>query len=165
MVFLNEAELRSKIVSGLTVAVQSVVNEIHDENELIIEDVVYGGYGPSWYERTGDFGNAWDVEVGGGSGGVEGEFFYDPEGMNTSGAEDGQHVSIIDGSSVVSVMPEVIYQWGAGCLPRPTGRDAWKVLDSFLSNTMMRSMFEGGLNASGMPWKRSTGAISVTKTK
>ena len=79
--------------------------------------------------------------------------------------EDGVHASVVTGASVASVMPEVIYQWGQGCVPRPTGRDAWAALDGYLTNSTMRSIFESGLNASGLPWKRSTGGITVTKTK
>lgn len=165
MSFTSESELKSRIISGLTVAVETVVKEIHGQNEEIIEDVVYGAYGPSWYARTGDFGNAWSTRVGAGGGAVEGEFYYNSSGMGVSSPEEGQHVSVIDGSVQTQNMPDIIYQGGMGCIPRPTGRDAWKVLDRFLTNTMMRSLFETGLGRSGMPWKRSTGAISVQKWK
>ena len=108
-----------------------------------------------------DFKNAWDMEVGG----LEGEMYFDEGAISTGSSEDGVHASVVSGASMASVMPEIIYQWGMGCIQRPTGRDAWKALDSFLTNTQMRSLFEAGLNASGLPWKRSTGAITVTKTK
>lgn len=161
MAFLNEAELKAAITGGITIAVESTINAVHSKNEEEIDTIVYGSYAPSWYGRTMDFLNAWSTEVGG----TEGEMYYDESKVSTGSTEDGVHASVVTGASMTAVMPEVIYQWGQGCIPRPTGRDAWKALDSYLTNTQMRSLFEAGLNASGLPWKRSTGAITVTKTK
>ena len=161
MAFLNEAELKSAITGGITIAVESTINAVHSKNEEEIDTIVYGSYAPSWYGRTNNFLNAWSTEVGG----TEGEMYYDESKISTGNKKNGRHVSVVDEASMAAVMPEVIYQWGQGCIPRPTGRDAWKALDSFLTNTQMRSLFEAGLNASGLPWKRSTGAIIVTKTK
>lgn len=161
MAFLNDAELKAAITGGITVAIESTINAIHEKNEEEIDTVVYGSYAPSWYGRTKNFLNAWSTEVGG----TEGEMYYDESKISTGSTDDGVHVSVVSGASVAASMPEVIYQWGMGCIQRPTGRDAWKSLDSFLTNTQMRSLFEAGLNASGLPWKRSTGAITVTKTK
>lgn len=161
MAFLNEAELKSAITGGITIAVESTINAVHSKNEEEIDTIVYGSYAPSWYGRTNNFLNAWSTEVGG----TEGEMYYDESKISTGNKKNGRHVSVVDEASMAAVMPEVIYQWGQGCMPRPTGRDAWKALDSYLTNTQMRSLFEAGLNASGLPWKRSTGAITVTKTK
>lgn len=162
MSFTTESELRSAIKKGLTTAVQTTVDEIHEQNEHFIDEVVYDVYSPSWYDRTGDFGNSWATKVGSAGSFVEGEFYFKPN-MNVSSQEEGQHVSVVDGSVVVNAMPEIIYQGGMGCIYRPTKRNAWKALDGFLSKSMMRSIFEMGLSRSGMPWKRSSGGISVTK--
>lgn len=161
MAFSTEAELRQAIEGGLTTAITSTISAIHGKNEEEIDTIVYGSYAPSWYGRTNNFLNAWSTEVGG----TEGEMYYDESKISTGNKKNGRHVSVVDEASMAAVMPEVIYQWGQGCMPRPTGRDAWKALDSYLTNTQMRSLFEAGLNASGLPWKRSTGAITVTKTK
>lgn len=161
MAFSTEAELRQAIEGGLTTAITSTISAIHGKNEEEIDTIVYGSYAPSWYGRTMDFLNAWSTEVGG----LEGEMYFDKGAISTGSSEDGVHASVVSGASMASVMPEIIYQWGMGCIQRPTGRDAWKALDSYLTNTQMRSLFEAGLNASGLPWKRSTGAITVTKTK
>lgn len=161
MAFSTEAELRQAIEGGLTTAITSTISAIHGKNEEEIDEIVYSSYAPSWYGRTYEFRNAWKTQVGG----TEGEMYFDEGAISAGGIEDGAHASVVTGDSVASAMPEVIYQWGQGCVPRPTGRDAWKALDSFLTNTQMRSLFEAGLNASGLPWKRSTGAITVTKTK
>lgn len=160
MAFSTEAELRQAIEGGLTTAITSTISAIHGKNEEEIQQIVYS-YPNNWYGRTMDFKNAWDMEVGG----LEGEMYFDEGAISTGSSEDGVHASVVSGASMASVMPEIIYQWGMGCIQRPTGRDAWKALDSYLTNTQMRSLFEAGLNASGLPWKRSTGAITVTKTK
>lgn len=165
MSLLNEEELRQQIISGLRIAVESTVNEIHEQNEQFIEEVVYNVYSPDWYSRTGDFGNAWDTSVGSGGNGVDGLFYFDSSKIGASDMEDGQHVSVVDGSYQGERMPDLIYQSGMGCVYRPTRRDAWRALDTFLSKTMMRSIFETGLRRSGLPWKRSRGGISVQKWK
>lgn len=160
MAFLNDAELKAAITGGITVAIESTINAIHEENKDQIQEVVYK-YPNTWYGRTNNFLNAWSTEVGG----TEGEMYYDESKISTGSKDDGVHVSVVSGASIAASMPEAIYQWGMGCIQRPTGRDAWKALDNVLTNTKMRSLFEAGLNASGLPWKRSTGAITVTKTK
>lgn len=159
MAFSTEAELKKAIEGGLTVAIKSTVDAIHSKNEEEIEQIVYS-YAPTWYGRTGNFKDAWETQVGG----LEGEMYFDEGEISTGSPDDGVHVSVITGASMANVMPEIIYQWGMGCIYRPTGRDAWSALDRYLTNTQMRSLFEAGLNASGLPWKRSTGAITVTKS-
>lgn len=165
MSFTSEEELKTQIISGLKIAVNSTVNEIHEQNENFIDEVVYDSYNPSWYNRTGNFRNAWDTTVGTAGSYVEGKFYYNSNEMVVGTEEDGVHVSVVDGSPQTQNMPWIIYQGGMGCIQRPTGRNAWKALDSFLTNSMMRSIFESGLNKSGLPWKRSRGAIKVQKWK
>ncbi len=91
--------------------------------------------------------------------------FYDSSQIGLGDIYNGQHVSVVDGSSQAENMPYILYQGGMGCIQRPTNRDAWKNLDKKLTNRAMRGIFEEGLSASGMPWKRKTGAITVTKTR
>ena len=165
MSFTSEEELKSKIMSGLTIAVKSTVDEIHEQNENFIDEVVYDSYNPTWYNRTGNFGNAWDTTIGSAGNYVEGKFYYNPNEMMVGSPEDGVHVSVISGAPQTQNMPDIIYQGGMGCIQRPTKRDAWKALDTFLTNTMIRSIFEAGLNKSGLPWKRNRGGIKVQKWK
>lgn len=163
MSFTNEEDLKRQILSGLKVAVESTVDEIHERNEDFIDNVVYDSYDPSWYDRTWDFKNAWDTTIGSAGSYVEGKFYYNSNGMTVGPQETGQHVSVVTGEPVAGYMPEIIYQGKMGAIYRPTKRDAWKALDKFLTNTQMRSMFESGLNKSGLPWKKSRGAIKVQK--
>ena len=165
MAFTTESQLRHHITRGLIIAVTHTVEKFEDENDKAIQEEVYDQADPTWYQETLDFINAWDTRVSGGGGTVEGEMYYEPSYIGVGDMENGQHVSVIDGSSQAENMPEILYQSGMGCIPRPTHRDAWKNLDKKLSNSKGRQIFEEGLNASGMEWKRKTGAITVTKTR
>lgn len=165
MVYLNEADLVNAISRGLLVAVQHTIGRIGEENTNSINEEIYDSASPTWYEETFDFLNAWDTKASGGAGHVEGEMFYDSSQIGLGDVYNGQHVSVVDGSSQAENMPYILYQGGMGCIQRPTNRDAWKNLDKKLTNRAMRGIFEEGLSASGMPWKRKTGAITVTKTR
>ena len=165
MVYLNEADLVNAISRGLLIAVKHTVERIGEENTDAINEEIYDSASPAWYEETFDFLNAWDTKASGGGGHVEGEMFYDSSQIGLGDIYDGQHVSVVDGSSQAENMPYILYQGGMGCIQRPTNRDAWKNLDKKLTNRAMRGIFEEGLSASGMPWKRKTGAITVTKTR
>lgn len=165
MIFYNETELQAAISKGLVIAVTHTVNQFLKYNKQFIQGYVYSVYSPSWYQRTSDFVNAWKTEVSGGGSSVEGEMSYEPSMIGLGDEENGQHVSVVDGSSQAENMPDILYEGGMGCIPRPTGRNAWRKLDIYLSNSTVRNIFESGLSQSGMPWKRKSGAITVTKTK
>ena len=165
MTFLNNADLVNAISRGLLVAVEHTVTRIGEENTNAINEEIYDAASPTWYEETFDFLNAWDTKVSGGSGHVVGEMFYDSSQIGLGDTDNRQHVSVVTGASQAENMPHILYQASMGCIPRPTHRDAWRNLDSKLTNRAMRGIFEEGLSASGMPWKRKTGAITVTKTR
>lgn len=165
MIFLSNADLVNAISRGLLVAVAHTVERIKEENEDAINSEIYDSASPTWYEETFDFLNAWATQVSGGSGHVEGEMHYEPSMIGIGNTDNGQHISVITGASQAENMPYLLYQGGMGCIPRPTHRDAWRKLDSQLTNRAIRGIFEEGLSASGMPWKRKTGSITVTKTR
>lgn len=165
MIFLNEVDLTNAITRGLITAVMHTVGRIKEFNTDSINSVVYDSYSPDWYDRTDDFKNAWETQTSGSGGTVNGEMYYEAGDISTGNTDNGQHVSVVTGASQAQYMPEILYQAGMGCVSRPTHRDAWKHLDSRLTNSMIRQIFEEGLNTSGMQWKRKTGAITVTKTR
>ena len=162
MVFLNDEELSSAAVSKLAIAVQYMMDAILTENDSTILDVVYSTYAPSSYERTGDFQEAWDTRVGTAYKTAEGEFYFKPETMTVDYDVDPPQHASVDKNSVTQYMADILYQGAMGCIYRPTNRNAWKVLDKWLSNTKFRQIFEDGLNQSGLEWKRSNGAITKT---
>ena len=162
MVFLNDEELSSAAVSKLAIAVQYMMDVILTENDSTILDVVYSTYAPSSYERTGDFQEAWDTRVGTAYKTAEGEFYFKPETMTVDYDTDPPQHASVDKNSVTQYMADILYQGAMGCIYRPTNRNAWKVLDKWLSNTKFRQIFEDGLNQSGLEWKRSNGAITKT---
>lgn len=160
MAFSNDSELSNAITGGLVVAVKHVVDTILEENDQTILDVVYSSYSPSTYIRTGNFQNAWETRASGGGKSAEGEFYFEPNKIAPNvGVDPHQHADI-GGASVAEYMADIIYEGGMGCIYRPTNRDAWKVLDKWLTNTRFRQIFEEGLSKSGLDWKRSTGAVT-----
>ena len=174
MVFLNDEELSSAAVSKLAIAVQYMMDAILTENDSTILDVVYSTYAPSSYKRTGEFQEAWDTRVGTAYKTAEGEFYFKPEIMTVDydyfnpetmdadyNSGPPRHASV-DRESVAQYMADILYQGAMGCIYRPTNRNAWKVLDKWLSNTKFRQIFEDGLNYSGLEWKRSKGIVTKT---
>lgn len=139
-----------------------MMDAILTENDSTILDVVYSTYAPSSYERTGDFQEAWDTRVGTAYKTAEGEFYFRPETMTVDYDVDPPQHASVDKNSVTQYMADILYQGAMGCIYRPTNRNAWKVLDKWLSNTKFRQIFEDGLNQSGLEWKRSNGAITKT---
>lgn len=164
MLFLDDDSLSSAITDRLKIAVQYVVDRILTENDSTILDVVYSTYAPSEYQRTGEFQKAWDTKVDSMKKYVEGEFFYDSREL-TVDPEIGQHASVVSKDSVATYMADILYEGAMGCIYRPTGRNAWKVLDQWLSNTKFRQIFEEGLSQAGLEWHRSIGGIDKTYEK
>ena len=164
MLFLDDDSLSSAITDRLKIAVQYTVDRILTENDSTILDVVYSTYAPSEYQRTGEFQKAWDTKVGSMKKYVEGEFFYDSREL-TVDPEIGKHASVVSKDSVAEYMADILYEGAMGCIYRPTKRNAWKVLDKWLSNTKFRQIFEEGLNYAGLEWHRSIGGIDKTYEK
>ena len=164
MLFLDDDSLSSAITDRLKIAVQYTVDRILTENDSTILDVVYSTYAPSVYQRTGEFQKAWDTKVGSMKKYVEGEFFYDSREL-TVDPEIGKHASVVSKDSVAEYMADILYEGAMGCIYRPTKRNAWKVLDKWLSNTKFRQIFEEGLNYAGLEWHRSIGGIDKTYEK
>lgn len=164
MLFTNEAQMRSLISGKLQVAVNYVLQQIFDENNKDVLEIVYQSYSGS-YPRTGEFANAWEV-VEGGFGDAGGEFRFASHKLSASPKASNEDYPIhadVHGNSVTEYMADILYQGGMGCIYRPTNRNAYKVLDTWLSNTRFRKIFEDGMTAAGIPWKRSTGAVNVVR--
>ena len=139
-----------------------MMDAILAENDSTILDVVYSTYDPSSYKRTGDFQEAWDTRAGTAHTTAAGESYIRPETMTIEHVADPTQHASVDKNSVTQYMADILYQGAMGCIYRPTNRNAWKVLDKWLSNTKFRQIFEDGLNQSGLEWKRSNGAITKT---
>lgn len=163
--FRSEEEILKELSGRMRLAVKDVVDEILEQNEQLIEDLVYNAYSPSVYERTGNFGDSWDTRIGGAGSYIEGEFYFKPK-FNVSFEHDSdtlpQHASI-DGQAVGQYMADIIYDGAMGCISRPTKRDASKALDRLLTNTYFRTMFEAAMSRHGIPWKRGAGGVSVIR--
>ena len=159
MTFSNDAELSNAITKKLITTVKYVVDTILEKNDQTILDVVYASYSPNTYIRTGNFQNAWGTSAHGGGKSAEGEFYFESDKIIPNAGVDPHQHADVDGFSVAEYMADIIYEGGMGCIYRPTNRDAWKVLDNWLTNTKFKSIFEEGLSRSGLSWKRSRGAV------
>lgn len=158
--FANEDQLRKASIGGLQSAVDYVLEEILAENEKDIESIVYGGYSPNWYPRTGQFKQAWDIKSGG-FGDAGGEFFFEPS--NLSGGFP-VHTNV-DNKSVTEAMADILYVMGRGCIERPTGRNAYKALTNWLTIPRFRQIFEAGMTKAGIPWEVGYGGLIHSYTE
>lgn len=165
MLFINEAQMKEAILPLLQKAVNYVIDEIFKENNKDVLDVVYGGYSPTFYDRTEEFAGAWTVDEGGYGGDVGGEFRYAPEYIGTGPAP--YHASVVDGESSREYLADILYYGSRSMLFGHGGwtgkRNAFKVLDKWLTNSRFRQLFETGMSKAGIPWKRSTGGINVDR--
>lgn len=92
----NDAQVKAMLMPALKDAVDYVVKQILTENEQLIQKIVYDGYTPVEYDRTGQFKKAWDTNTHITSNKVTGEMAYDPDKMTAIG---NHHASIVDGQS------------------------------------------------------------------
>lgn len=154
----NDAEVKAMLTPPLQQAVKYTVDKIKELNLQEIDEIVYS-YTPSEYGRTYTFRDAWDYELGGGSG-ISADFHWAPEHL-------GYHPSIVTGDDIRDGLADIIYQGQAG---RILGegfwtkkRDAFKALQNALGKNQLRKFFEAGMTSAGLNWKRR-GGISMSKS-
>lgn len=162
MVFINDSELSYTASARLETALQYVMKEILKKNDIATYRTVYAVYTPSTYQETGAFGEAWETKTSSGQKSADGEFYFEPSHIVANvGVDPHQHADV-DGFSVAEEMADIIYEGAMGCIYRPTKRNAWKVVDKWLSADKVKRLFEVGMNKANLKWVRSGG--SVTKT-
>lgn len=81
----NDAQVKAMLMPALKDAVDYVVKQILTENEQLIQKIVYDGYTPVEYDRTGQFKKAWDTNTHITGNKVTGEMAYDPDKMTAIG--------------------------------------------------------------------------------
>lgn len=167
----NDAQVKAMLMPALKGAVDYVVQKIWNENRELVRKIVYDVYQPEEYNRTGQFKEAWDnrVEVTGDT--VTGEFYYDPDKLETYG---NHHASIIDGQPIDEYLADIIYEGLAGAIyqegyaknsKRFKGqawtkkRDVWNALINWLGPNRMRKLFEEGMRQQGLNFTRHKSAI------
>lgn len=155
MLITNEEELMHVISEAMSKVVSIVINNLLIENEGFIMQEVYG-YPTGEYERTGEFLHAFSETYGDGGGIASGALDYDPSKITTINPP--QHASVVDGSSSADDLADIIYQGNGGIWHMPP-RNAYKVLNKWLTKTVVRGLFESAMNQVGVPYKRSTGGI------
>ena len=59
----NDAQLKNVVMPDLKRVVDYVVQKIWNENRELVRKIIYDGYEPVEYDRTGQFKEAWDTEA------------------------------------------------------------------------------------------------------
>ena len=163
MSFTNEKELYDAIIKSLSAASLNTMEQTRSMLQIHIENVVYNGYSPEIYNDTFEFLDAWDVQSGGGAGGAS--MYYEPSFIGT--VSPPYHASVVTGVGVAAALADWIFEGNSGGIFGNGGwnssRDAWEALDKEMTNTKFCSMYEDGMSAVGIPWKRSSGAVVKIK--
>lgn len=173
----NDDELKAMIMPLLKNTVDYVVQKIWNENRELVRHIVYEGYSPEEYERTGEFKEAWDTEVKTVQTSVEGTFKFDPRLLTVN---EEQHGSIVDGQPMTTYLAEVIYEGLSGAIyqpgyakrsPRFRGqawtkkRDVWRALIKWLGKDKMRKLFEEGMYKQGITFQRRRIGVEMINIK
>lgn len=174
----NDAQLQAAIIADMKNVVDYVVQKIWNDNRELIRQIIYEGYQPEVYERTGEFKEAWDTDVKTLHNYVQGEFKYDPR-LLTVNEDNGQHSSLVDGAPMTEYLAEVIYDGLSGAIYEPgyaknssrfkgqpwaNKRDVWSALLKWFNKTKLRQLFEEGMRQQGVNFIRHNVAIKVTNT-
>ena len=172
----NDAQLQAAIIADMKNVVDYVVQKIWNDNRELIRQIIYEGYQPEVYERTGEFKEAWDTDVKTLHNYVQGEFKYDPR-LLTVNEDNGQHSSLVDGTPMTEYLAEVIYEGLSGAIYEPgyaknssrfkgqpwaNKRDVWSALLKWFNKTKLKQLFEEGMRQQGVNFIRHNVAIKVT---
>lgn len=178
---LNDDELKQVLKPALKTAVEYLLNHISEENQYaIMHEVYYGAVGEEgWYNRTGEFANAWEKQVHTGRNlnhTVEGRFYYSPNLMKynpsqgqhgtPTGAPESEIPNLGYQQDIRPYLAEIIYQglsgrvFGDGYWTKK--RDAWSLLEKRLGKNVLKKIFKEGLESAGLqiksygtPWGES----------
>lgn len=171
----NDDELAAMFEKPFKIAAQNIAAAIYDLNVSTIESVVYDAYIPQFYNRTGEFAEAWKAEAESEPYKATAKVEFDPTKL-TPGSNDinssnyGQHVSAQSGQIVRDGLADIIYQGLAGpTFGWPHGgysgryhqaRNAYKELVKILGKQKINNIVRDGLRAAGFSVK-SHGGISM----
>ena len=174
----NNNALQAAVVADLKNVVDYVVQKLWDENQVLVQKIIYDGYQPEEYERTGEFKEAWETDVKTLHNYVQGEFKYDPR-LLTVDSGNGQHSSLVDGAPMTEYLAEVIYDGLSGAIYEPgyakdssrfkgqawaNKRDVWYALLKWFNKTKLRQLFEEGMRKEGLDFIKHNVAINVRNT-
>ena len=113
----NNNALQAAVVADLKNVVDYVVQKLWEENQELVQKIVYDGYQPEEYERTDEFKEAWDTDVKTLHNAVQGEFKYDSRLLTVT--DNGQHSSLVDGTPMTEYLAEVIFEGLSGAIYEP----------------------------------------------
>lgn len=173
----NNNALQAAVVADLKNVVDYVVQKLWEENQELVQRIVYDGYQPEEYERTDEFKEAWDTDVKTLHNAVQGEFKYDSRFLTVT--DNGQHSSLVDGTPMTEYLAEVIYDGLSGTIYEPgyaknsarfagqawaNKRDVWSALLKWFNKAKLKQLFEEGMRQQGMSFIKHNVAIKVINT-
>ena len=151
----NLNEFYALFKPAITKATQYVMEKMLEEYKMEIDDVIYGNYVPTVYQRTGEFRDSWVTEVSSQSMGAQGELKQDTSKM-TVDLENFQHGSPYSGS-VVEALAEIIYEGLSGPLfgegPWRNPRNPFVILLAKLDSGKISQWFKEGMTQQGIRMK------------
>lgn len=162
----NNQELEKMLMPSLEKAIDYVVQKIWNDNRELIRQIVYEGYEPEVYDRTGEFQNAWDTDVKRKGNFVQGIMKYNPKELTVDYSK-WQHGSDYLKQPMTTYLAEVIYQGLSGKLfgdgPWTKKRDVWAALNKQIGIRKIKQYFEEGMRQNGLSFRGHTASVKVTK--
>lgn len=147
--------LRAEMKERLKPVLEYVIEKIADYNKNAISFSVYSKGHPDVYERTFEFLDAWSTEEKFESDALYSTHFYDSSKIRTR--DRGQHTSVIDGTDIADALADIIFEGKAG---RIFGsgfwtkrRNAWGMLDKYVSKRRLKQWVEEGMRQAGLAYK------------
>lgn len=171
----NDDELAAMLEEPFRKAAEYIANQLYELNKEAVELAVYDTYVPMFYERTGEFAEAWETKVESSSGKATAKLEYAPSKMSVGGTDMdmpnyGQHVSAQSGADVRAGLADIIYQglagptfgWANGGMSGKfhQSRNGYKRLKQLLGKQRIKNIVKDGLVAAGFTVK-GRGVVSV----
>lgn len=166
MIARNDEQVAQMLMPSIRKACNYTAQKIWNDNRELIRQIVYEGYTPEVYERTGEFKEAWATDVRSFRNVVQSELKFDPR-LLTVNYEKFQHGSDVLKEPMTTYLAEVIYQGESGPLfgngPWRRKRDVWKALNDKLGRRTLEKYFEDGMHHAGLNFTRTNKALTVER--
>lgn len=136
MYIRNDSELKIVITKALQNAMENIMQDILSLLHTEIEEIVYEGWQPSFYDRTHEFMSAWKKDIQSLTIGAEGTIEFDPSKLSFN-SSNFQHGNIY-GESSAENLAHIIFDGAIGDafnFPQIGRRDAWGILEKLLGKS------------------------------
>ena len=167
----NENQVKGFLLPKLQEAVNYVTQQILEQNRQLVEEIIYGSYSPTEYQRTEVFKEEWSTgsKTISSQSKIEGTFQYDPFPS---------HMGIWDGEPIDEYLAEIIYDGLSGAIYEPgyakdserfagqawtDKRSVWDALNKWLGVRKMRELLSQGMDSVGLKYQWHNTSMKVEK--